>query len=72
MFSERIHNWGRIFELFTGAMRAIAISIVIPETNGLQSAGPHARSYGTALHQSAHETQSEWAMANVRLANVNR
>jgi len=71
MFSERIHNWGRIFELFTGAIRAVAIGVVIPETSGLQSA-EHAKSYGRALHQSVHETQSEWAMANVRLASVNR
>jgi hypothetical protein len=71
MFSERIHNWAKIFELFTGTMKAIAIG-VIPETGALQSTGPQARSYRTSVHQSALETQREWAMVNARIATVNR
>lgn len=71
MFSERIHNWAKIFELFTGAMKAIAIGM-IPETGALQSTGPQARSYRTSVHESAYETQREWAMANARIASVNR
>lgn len=35
MFSEKVHNWAKIFELFTDAMKAIAIGI-IPETGALQ------------------------------------
>jgi hypothetical protein len=71
MFSERIHNWAKILELFTGAMNAIAIG-VIPETSALQSTGPQARSYRASVHQSALETQREWAMANARIASLNR
>lgn len=71
MFSERIHNWAKIFELFTGTMKAIAIATV-PETDALRSTGPRARSYRTSVHQSTPETQREWAMANVRIVSLNR
>jgi len=71
MFSERIHNWAKIFELFTGTMKAVAMG-VIPETGALHSTGPQARSYRTSVHHLALETQREWAMANARIASVNR
>lgn len=71
MFSEKLHNWAKIFELFTGAMKVIAIGM-IPETGALQPTQPQPRSYSTSVHPSASEAQREWAMANVRIANVNR
>jgi len=71
MFSERMHNWAKIFELFTGAMNAIAIG-VIPEKGALRSTGQQARSYRTSALQSTLESQREWAMANARIVSLNR
>jgi hypothetical protein len=71
MFSERIHNWAKIFELLTGTMKAIAI-VLIPEAGALHSTGPQVRSYRTSVHQPTLETQREWAVANARIASLNR
>ena len=72
MFSERLHNWAKIFELFTGTMKGIATDVVIFEAKALRSTGPQATSYRTSVHQSAHETQREWARATARIASLNR
>jgi cytolysin (calcineurin-like family phosphatase) len=66
MFSERVYNWAKMFELFTGTMKAIAIGLIL-ETDALRSTQPQARSYRTSVHQSAPETQREWAMVNARI-----
>ena len=71
MFSERLHNWAKIFELLTGTMKAIAI-VLIPEAGALHSTGPRVRSYRTSVHQPTLETQREWAVANARIVSLNR
>jgi hypothetical protein len=71
MFSERINNWAKIFGLFAGTMRAIAIG-ALPGTGALHSTGPQGRSYEPSARRSALETQRDWAMANARLASANR
>jgi len=78
MFSERTHNWAKIFELLTGTMKAIAI-VLMPEARAaslderrLPSTGPQVRSYRTSVHQPTLETQREWAVANARIASLNR
>jgi hypothetical protein len=71
MFSERMHNWAKIFELFTGAMNAIAIGVML-QTGALRSTGPQARMYRTSVLRSSIESQREWAMANARIVSLNR
>lgn len=71
MFSEMIHNWAKILELFTGTMSTIAIGM-IPERGALRLTGLQARSYRTSVQQLAPETEREWVIANARIVSLNR